>query len=375
MGERDDFTRATKRKLASRVAYRCSFPGCDTATIGPGAASEEAVIVLGEAAHITAAAERGPRYDRTLTREERRGIGNGIWMCPHHAGLVDKDELNYSAATLRDWKKAAESRAADALRRLGLSQPPIPVPTTLIAFGFEVVAQGVWAYGERDRWRFKIKSFVRGDAERLRRFVEEAEGQPERERFIVVASQGDGREVAGRMSWERGNDGVLEITVPIWPRPAKRPPAALGADLAWSPDGDFVVEGGRLKFVSGLDNALQRLRTVLNTPLGSWRLHPAYGSLWARYHREHGDDPRLLEALFKLDLARLATVPQRDALTRQVYPEHQPSAPLNFIERVQRVRVLEEHPTEAGDLLVALDLDLANGEPWSGEVRVRVLPA
>jgi hypothetical protein len=36
---------------------------------------------VGEAAHISAAAPGGKRYDSSLTPEERRAPSNGIWLC------------------------------------------------------------------------------------------------------------------------------------------------------------------------------------------------------------------------------------------------------------------------------------------------------
>lgn len=341
-------------------------------TVGPGVSSSTHVVVLGEAAHITAAAPGGPRYDRGLTRDERRSVDNGIWMCRHHASLVDKDEANFSVATLRNWKQLAESRAAGELRRGDPSQSYIPVPTTLLAFGFVVVARGVWMSGMRESWRFKIMSFIRGDQESLRRYVEELDRLPEGERFIVVASQGDGRLISGSLSWEQKDGGAVEVTVPINPRTFKRLPESFGVDIAWSPEGDFAVENGRLRLVQGLDNAVQRLQYVLNTPLGSWQLYPGFGSLWADYYRSFKEDPSLLEELFKLDLARLATIARFDAIASRMERDYQPSAPLSFIERVQEVSILKNDLPENQSIEVFLNLTLVNGTPWLGKIIVSV---
>ena len=65
-------------------------------------------VSIGEAAHITAAAEGGPRYNPDLTPEERSSIENGIWLCRSCARLIDSDERVYSIELLRMWKYAAE---------------------------------------------------------------------------------------------------------------------------------------------------------------------------------------------------------------------------------------------------------------------------
>lgn len=115
MPKRDDFTLDTKRRAASRVGYKCSFPGCTCATIGPSMESSSKVATLGVGAHICAAAENGPRFDPNMTTEERKSIDNCIWMCQMHARLIDTDVTKYSVETLREWKIEAERNAASAL--------------------------------------------------------------------------------------------------------------------------------------------------------------------------------------------------------------------------------------------------------------------
>jgi hypothetical protein len=104
---RDDFSEETKRILATRASFRCSRPDCRAPTIGPGETQRGSVNV-GVAAHITAASSGGPRFDPTLTPEQRRAPDNGIWACQNDAKLIDDDDVTFSVATLREWKVAAE---------------------------------------------------------------------------------------------------------------------------------------------------------------------------------------------------------------------------------------------------------------------------
>jgi hypothetical protein len=83
-------------------------------TIGPDGADESGSI--GVAAHITAAAEGGPRYDSTLTTEERAAAENGIWLCQTCSRLVDVDVVSHSIDQLREWKTLAEMRAYLGIR-------------------------------------------------------------------------------------------------------------------------------------------------------------------------------------------------------------------------------------------------------------------
>ena len=112
---RDDFSQATKDILARRVNYLCSNPDCPLATIGPHSDSQKAVN-KGVAAHITAAAPGGKRYDVSLTSEQRSGADNGIWLCQNCAKLVDSDEKRYHVDLLRAWKLVAESKVAHSIQ-------------------------------------------------------------------------------------------------------------------------------------------------------------------------------------------------------------------------------------------------------------------
>ncbi|WP_156480504.1 hypothetical protein [Aquipseudomonas alcaligenes] len=111
MSDRDEFSAPTKRALAERSGFRCSYLGCSNATIGPSEESETAVARTGVACHITAAAPGGKRYDPTLSPTERSSISNGIWMCQTHSVEIDRDEARYTSTLLNHWKNISESRA------------------------------------------------------------------------------------------------------------------------------------------------------------------------------------------------------------------------------------------------------------------------
>lgn len=112
---RDDFSEAIKRSAALRVGYRCSFKDCNCPTVGASMESKDKSSSIGVATHICAAAPGGPRYDETMTQEERKDISNCIWMCQTHAHLIDTDEKKYTVGLLREWKTNAEQAASEAL--------------------------------------------------------------------------------------------------------------------------------------------------------------------------------------------------------------------------------------------------------------------
>lgn len=110
MGElkpRDDFSQPTKKILAERVGHLCSNPECRVLTRGAktGALGSAGI---GVAAHITAAAIGGPRYDADLTEQQRKDYDNGIWLCQSCSRIIDVDVAKYSVSELRSWKVRAE---------------------------------------------------------------------------------------------------------------------------------------------------------------------------------------------------------------------------------------------------------------------------
>lgn len=111
MTSRDDFTKKTIRILAERAGQCCSNPDCNQNTSGPSDDGSSESTRLGKAAHITAAAKGGPRYDKTLSQEQRSSPENGIWLCAECADKIDKreNEAKYPAELLKYWKEFCES--------------------------------------------------------------------------------------------------------------------------------------------------------------------------------------------------------------------------------------------------------------------------
>lgn len=110
-----EFAARVKKVLAGRAAYRCSFPGCGKATIGPGYDAAE-VCSIGIAAHIFSAAQGGPRGQGGESASFLASAENGIWLCVEHATLVDNNRgTRYPLETLRRFKYLHEARAAMTL--------------------------------------------------------------------------------------------------------------------------------------------------------------------------------------------------------------------------------------------------------------------
>lgn len=122
--ERDDFLAKTVQRLRDCAGNVCSYPDCYVHTHGAKASGDGALSV-GVACHIKAAAPGGPRYDVTQTKDERRHIDNGIWMCQTHSRLVDADDSAYSVGTLLEWKIQAEIRSNSLVNQKSFTEKEI----------------------------------------------------------------------------------------------------------------------------------------------------------------------------------------------------------------------------------------------------------
>ena len=105
-----------------RVGVRCSNLFCRKLTTGPRTESPY-IINIGVGAHITAASPGGPRYDLSLSSQQRESAENGIWLCQNCAKLIDNDPERYSAEVLREWKANAEAFTLAELEGRAAPQP------------------------------------------------------------------------------------------------------------------------------------------------------------------------------------------------------------------------------------------------------------
>src|SRR5205814_6854530 len=94
------------------AATTCAHPTCDEPLLR-WVDGLYTPVLNSRIAHIRAASARGPRYDETMTDEDRRAFDNLILLCLPHAEEADLKVLadRYPAATLHQWK-SVELQAA-----------------------------------------------------------------------------------------------------------------------------------------------------------------------------------------------------------------------------------------------------------------------
>lgn len=107
---RDNFSKKVIEILSKRASFICSNPGCRCMCIAPSLADPQKIVYTGEAAHITAAAVGGARYDESLTSEQRESIDNAIFLCASCARMIDKNQgKDYPVDVLKTWKSQHEN--------------------------------------------------------------------------------------------------------------------------------------------------------------------------------------------------------------------------------------------------------------------------
>lgn len=351
---RDDFPEKTKRIVALRAGYRCSFSGCRQLTSGPSEESETAVTSIGEAAHISAASPGGKRYLASISAEGRSSIENAIWLCVNHARLIDRDSETYSIAVLQKMKQDHEAWCASEIRSRSISSP-----ADLFAIGPDVVCLGEMTRVVEAEWDFQINHFIVGDLAKLVAFIDGFWQSPPYDRYVLDNSVGDGRVLAGSPSLTKNQERYI-ASCPVQHKFPRIDAASLEADLALSASNDLIIEKGDLRLVSGLAALPQKIRMGLSIQKGELLFDRDLGARLAEYYNLLRGSP-WLEHLFKLEVIRQAAIPYTDTLSGM------PHTPLQCVERVWGVEVLVEDPKNQS-LPIRVDLEVKGVGRWQHEM-------
>jgi hypothetical protein len=212
MADRDDFSAPTKRFVALRAGYRCSFTDCPQITVGPNDESPTGHTNIGEAAHISGAAPGGPRYLSTMSPEERSSIGNAIWLCVKHARVIDREPYTFTIEVLQAMKQAHEAAMAHEIRGTSLQTRQYD----LISVGPDAVFTGDLLGVDSATWSVRLRNFVAGDLHSLVTFIGHFQSQALNERYVLLNELGDGRILAAPPILSKTADGYA-LRCPVSP--------------------------------------------------------------------------------------------------------------------------------------------------------------
>ena len=360
MSNRDDFSPKIKLAVALRAGHRCSL--CSQPTVGPSDEAPHAVTMIGEAAHIHAAASGigARRYLASMAAEERSDISNAIWLCANHARMIDRDETTYPAEALVEIKRAHEIRCANELKT---GSETVQSSLSLVAIGPNVVCVGDIISGDDLSWTISICNFIEGDINILLMFIEIFANSEDYDRYVLVNSIGDGRVLRSAPRWIR-EGSKYTVQCPIFPAFPRIRAADLPTDLAVSENHDLVFAKGNLATVAGLEALPQKIRMNLSLQRGESAFHKNYGTRIASYYKLLYDSPWFTQ-LIKLEVIRLAAIPYPDVVSGKRY------LPFQCVQHVFSVDLLAD-ADDKGWLPLQVDLTISGIGRWQHETSVYI---
>jgi len=363
MSNRDEFSEKTKKAVAARAGWHCSFRGCQKLTVGPSEEAPDATTIIGEAAHICGAASgRGSRrYVALMTPEERSSIDNAIWLCADHATLIDRDEATFRAEELHAMKREHEAACARAVR----TGSSADITTGLLAVGTDVVCTGDLTDIDASSWTLHLRHFLIGDMHRIISLIDGFAGEAPENRYILSNELGDGRVLIAPPRLTKQADGYSLLCSVA--QGAQRVDAQkIGSGLAAHPESEdlYLDKSNSIARVSGVDYLPRRVREVLSMQRGESPFYPTFGMRFFEYFEAYRGSP-WLDLLFKLDVVRQASIPFKDELTGRTH------TPLQCVTRVRNVDLLADSPTK-NRLPVRVDFDVQGVGPWTRELSIYV---
>jgi hypothetical protein len=363
MGNRDEFSEKTKKALATRAGWHCSFSRCAKLTVGPSEESSDATTMIGKAAHICGAAS-GPgsrRYDASMTSDERSGIDNGIWLCADHADVIDRDEVTYSVATLHAMKREHEAACMLAVR----SGTSVDLGADLLAIGPDIVCTGDIQNITATSWGLRLKHFVVGDVHQLISYIDGFATTAAHGRYVLSHALGDGRGLSRAPSLSKQNDGY-SLLCPVAPSFARIHGQRLGSSMATHPvtRDTYLDATGNIARVSGLDYLPQKIEESLSMQRGESVFAPTAGIRFFEYFEAYRGSP-WLKLLMTLDVIRHAAIPYTDDISKRQHTS------LQCVTRVHGFELLSETPVDHR-LPVRVDLEVQGVGRWQKDLSVFV---
>jgi hypothetical protein len=118
---RRSYSDRTLKLLWGRAAGRCAIPECRIELFSE-ATDYDPIVVIGDIAHVSAAADEGPRAAAAMTPAQRNDYDNLVLLCKNCHTRIDGQPGAYSVARLLDVKQAHEAWVRAALPERGTSR-------------------------------------------------------------------------------------------------------------------------------------------------------------------------------------------------------------------------------------------------------------
>ncbi|WP_373283762.1 ABC-three component system protein, partial [Cloacibacterium rupense] len=127
---------STVRRLDTLSGNECAHPTCNKRLI-----AEDGISIISKICHIAAASADGPRYDASMTDDERRGFDNLILLCDEHHVIIDNkaNETTYPISLLKEWKSNHEKKILELISNKNLlSKHPLALNNVINTIGTNI---------------------------------------------------------------------------------------------------------------------------------------------------------------------------------------------------------------------------------------------
>ena len=127
---------STVRRLDTLSGNECAHPECTKKLI-----AEDGISIISKICHIAAASKDGPRYDSSMTDDDRRGFDNLILLCDEHHVIIDNKENEgvYPTLLLKKWKNDHEKKVLELLSNKNLlSKHPLALNKVINSIGKKI---------------------------------------------------------------------------------------------------------------------------------------------------------------------------------------------------------------------------------------------
>jgi hypothetical protein len=127
------YKRSTVRRLDTLSGNECAYPNCSRKLI-----AEDGISIISKICHIAAASKEGPRFDKDMTDDERRGFDNLILLCDEHHVMIDNkaNEETYPTTLLKTWKSEHEKKMIELISNKNLlSKHPLSLNRVINLIG------------------------------------------------------------------------------------------------------------------------------------------------------------------------------------------------------------------------------------------------
>ncbi|MCY0970860.1 ABC-three component system protein [Chryseobacterium wangxinyae] len=127
---------STVRRLDTLSGNECAEPTCTKKLV-----ASDGISIVSKICHIEAASKDGPRFNESMTEDERRGFDNLILLCDEHHTIIDNKQnaTIYPVELLKQWKSNHEKKILELISSKNLlSKHPLALNKVINSIGSNI---------------------------------------------------------------------------------------------------------------------------------------------------------------------------------------------------------------------------------------------